>query len=135
MAGSGERHRLRDRGHREAPAQCRGGAVHWRFPLGPACTVHVPTVSKVMVAPLVPLEEHTVGVGVVVKVTVNPDEAVALTVSDDLGQCRVGGFGQRDRLRLERDHRDGPRLTAVGCCIAAAGGLVSASMMHLPTPV
>ena len=47
-----------------------------------ACTVHFPALCKVMVCPLVPREVHTADV-VVVKVTVNPDEAVALTVTGD----------------------------------------------------
>ena len=47
-----------------------------------AWTVHVPALRRVMVAPLVPPAVHTLGV-VVVKVTVNPDEAVARTVTGD----------------------------------------------------
>jgi hypothetical protein len=44
-----------------------------------------------MVAPLVPPEEHTVGV-VVVKVTVNPDEAVAVTVTGDCASVVLAGL-------------------------------------------
>ena len=52
------------------------------FPAWLALTVHVPALTKVMVAPLVPPEVHTAGV-VVVKVTGNPDEEVAVTESGD----------------------------------------------------
>ena len=47
-----------------------------------ATTVQVPAATRVIVAPFVPPEVHTEGV-VVVKLTVNPDEAVALTVTGD----------------------------------------------------
>ena len=48
-----------------------------------ASTVHVPALTKVMLAPFVPPEVHTEAVAVV-NVTANPDEAVALTVTGDL---------------------------------------------------
>jgi hypothetical protein len=44
--------------------------------------MHVPAFSSLIVAPLVPLEVHT-EVVVAVKVTVKPEEAVALTVKGD----------------------------------------------------
>ena len=47
-----------------------------------ASTVHVPALTKVMLAPFVPREVHTEAVAVV-NVTANPDEAVALTVTGD----------------------------------------------------
>ena len=48
-----------------------------------AVTVHVPGANRAIMAPLVPLALHTVGV-VVVKVTGNADDAVAVTV---IGDC------------------------------------------------
>jgi hypothetical protein len=47
-----------------------------------AWTVHVPTAISLIVAPFFPLEVQITGV-VVVKVTVKPDEAVALTATGD----------------------------------------------------
>jgi hypothetical protein len=70
-----------------------------------ARTVHVPALSKVMVAPFVPPEVHIEGVDVL-KVTVNPDEAVALTVTGDcarvmLAEPRWGQKPERD-LQVQR---------------------------------
>ncbi len=55
-----------------------------------AWTVHVPVVSKVIVAVLMAPEVHTKGV-VVVKVTVSPDEAVARTVTGDCTRVLLAG--------------------------------------------
>jgi hypothetical protein len=44
--------------------------------------VHLPVLTKVIVAPFVPLEVQTRDV-VVVKVTANPDDEEALTVTGD----------------------------------------------------
>ena len=47
-----------------------------------ACTVQVPVLTKMIVAPFVPPEVQTKGV-VVLKLTARPDDAVALTVTGD----------------------------------------------------
>ena len=52
------------------------------LPVWLAWTVHVPAFSKVMLDPLAPPAMQTPGV-VVVKLTVNPDEDDALTLSGD----------------------------------------------------
>jgi len=52
-----------------------------------ATTVQVPVARSVIVAPFVPPEVHTAGV-VVVKVTVKPEDAVALTVTGDWDNFR-----------------------------------------------
>ena len=62
-----------------------------------ATMVHVPAMSKVMVAPLVPPAVHTVGV-VVVKVTARPEVAVPLTVSGDWAKVALAELGEGDRL-------------------------------------
>jgi hypothetical protein len=59
------------------------------LPVWLALTVQVPALTKVMVAPLVPLAVQTVGV-VVVKVTASPDDAVAATVMGDCASVAAG---------------------------------------------
>ncbi len=53
-------------------------------------------------APFVPLDEQTAAV-VVEKLTVSPDDAVALTVSGVWASVLVGQRGERDRLSGESD--------------------------------
>ena len=58
----------------------------------PACAalrVHVPTVTSVTVAPLVPVVVHTFGVNVL-KVTASDDDALALTVNVGVMSERSG---------------------------------------------
>ena len=59
-----------------------GAGPYLVLPAWLATTVQTPAASKLMVAPLVPPEAHTEGV-LVVKLTANPEEAVAVTVTGD----------------------------------------------------
>jgi hypothetical protein len=69
-----------------------GAAAKIAFPAWSALTVHVPLEMGVIVAPWVPLDVQTAGV-VVVKVTANPIDDVALTVSGPWSSSRssIGG--------------------------------------------
>jgi hypothetical protein len=58
------------------------------LPAWKAFTLQVPTRTRVIVAPLVPLDVHTAGVSVV-NVTVRPEDAVAVTMNGDCASVRL----------------------------------------------
>ena len=94
-----------------------------------ACTLHVPAATSAMSEPSAPLDVHTAGV-VVVNVTGNPDDAVALTVNGDCDASRVASVpkvmlcGARVTLKLR---------TTGAAALNVASPAWSASTVHVPT--
>ena len=82
-------------------------AANVPFPAWSACTVHVPAPTRVIVAPLAPLDVHTVGV-VLENVTARFDDALASTVS---GVCCIvrSASGPKVIVCGARVHGEAPR--------------------------